>query len=316
MGKLMRMVVPLPTADWTSMRPPAAVTMLRETERPGPLPTPIAFVVKNGVNTRARTSGVSLDLQYRRDRLAEGTELDEGILQLGASYAPTDWLTLSMIAPVVLRDVTSADLTHVSTVGLGQLDVRGRFVLFRDRSFAPEHVLGLVVGLGLPTVVDQMAPNGQLLSIEAQSGSATVDPIAGAFYTWLAYPLSLFASASLRVPLAGRYTEAPGVSGSATLALQYRAGGWPTFRIALDGRLEAPSTEAGRCMGGSTASSGLPAIFGATVHTGRIDMDSASQSGRCASPTTAAPGTSSVRAMLSPRWADRRDPSPDQSPSR
>ncbi len=56
--------------------------------------------------------------------------------------------------------------------------------------------------------------------------------------------------AMIRAPLAGRWAEVPGVTSSATVALQVRAS-WLTFRVALDGRLDGPSTDAGRAIPGS-----------------------------------------------------------------
>ncbi len=194
---------------------------------------------------------LSAQLQYRHDRMGDGTRIDDAQLRLGAAYAPAKWLIVSVTAPLVLRDVRFPDLGHATVAGLGQAEVRGRFVLFRDREFAPEHLFGLVAGLGLPTIVDQTDPRGQLLPTEAQTGSGTVDPIGGVFYTFLADPWSLFASVTARVPLAPRYGEAPGPSLRATVALQYRLWDWLTLRLGANARGDMPSTDAGLQNAGS-----------------------------------------------------------------
>ncbi len=194
---------------------------------------------------------LSAELQYRHDAMGDATRVDEGQLQLGAAYAPADWVMISLTAPLVLRDVTFGDLAHATVAGLGQLDLRARFVLFRDRAFAPEHVFGLVAGASLPTIVDQLDPEGRLLPAEAQTGTGTFDPIGGVFYTWLADPLSLFASLTAQVPLAPRYAEAPGASVHLTVALQYRVTEWLTLRLGADARGDAPSSDDGRQTPGS-----------------------------------------------------------------
>ena len=50
-------LVPTPTFDWTSMRPPWLSMILYEIERPSPVPLPTSLVVKNGSKIFGRTSG-------------------------------------------------------------------------------------------------------------------------------------------------------------------------------------------------------------------------------------------------------------------
>jgi hypothetical protein len=49
--------VPRPTSLATVIVPPKPVTMRWQIDSPRPVPTPTGLVVKNGVNSRARTSG-------------------------------------------------------------------------------------------------------------------------------------------------------------------------------------------------------------------------------------------------------------------
>ena len=51
------MLVPWPGADRTVRLPPIFSMMVREIDRPSPVPMPTGLVVKNGSNMRASTSG-------------------------------------------------------------------------------------------------------------------------------------------------------------------------------------------------------------------------------------------------------------------
>ncbi len=183
-------------------------------------------------------------LQYRWDRVgdeASASEVHEGQLALSAAWAPSEWLMLSATMPLVVRDVRLANLTHATVLGPGDAELRSRIVLLRDRAFAPQHLLGVTAGVKLPTSVDQQAPDGALLPYDAQTGTGSVDPLVGLFYSHFADPWSVFASATVAVPVAARYSEAPGPSLRSSLALQLRADRWLTVRGALDVRWDAPA---------------------------------------------------------------------------
>lgn len=189
-------------------------------------------------------------LRYRWDTIgtadAERATVHEGVLGIGASWAPTDRLVLSAEMPAVVRHVRWPHLAEAVTVGTGEAELRGRAVLLRDRAFAPSHLLGVAAGVKLPTSIDQTGADGQRLPVEAQGGTGTVDPIAGLFYTHLADPWAFFTSATVRWPLAPRFDEAPGPSVRATAALQRRLDRHVTLRGAVDVRVDAPGSVDGR----------------------------------------------------------------------
>jgi hypothetical protein len=189
---------------------------------------------------------LSARLRYRGDAIGtEGVdraEVHEGVLTLGASWAPTDWLVLSGEAPLVFRHVRWAHLARAATFGPGDAELRGRAVLLRDRAFAPSHLLGVHAGVKLPTSLDQVGGDGQRLPVEAQTGTGTVDPILGLFYTHLADPWAVFSTATVALPTAGRFAEAPGPSLRATAAVQYRVDRRITLRGAVDLRFDAPAS--------------------------------------------------------------------------
>ncbi|MCB9594143.1 MAG: transporter [Sandaracinaceae bacterium] len=190
------------------------------------------------------------NLRYRWDDVGdEGVDratVHEVRLDLAAAYAPTDWLIVAASLPVLYRDVGWVNGGHASTVSPGELELRARVVLLRDRAFAPRHLLGVALGLKLPTGIDQVTPGGTLLPIEAQPGSGTWDGIGGLFYTHLADPWAVFATAQVTVGWAGRYDESPGPSLRGGLALQYRFDANVTVRGGVDARWDAPATIEGQ----------------------------------------------------------------------
>lgn len=187
----------------------------------------------------------SVRLRYRWDRVsADATDdvtLHEGRLDLGLSYAPNDRLVLSATVPVVLRDVSWQSGAHYRTLGPGDIELRSRLVLLRDRPVAPSHLLGPTLGVKLPTSIDQVDGDGKRLPVDAQTGTGTVDPLLGLFYAHFADPWSFFTSATVGLPLAGRFEEAPGPSLRGTTALQYRFDQRITVRGGVDVRLDAPA---------------------------------------------------------------------------
>jgi len=187
---------------------------------------------------------LSLAMQGRWDRL-DDAELAEGRADLSVSYAPADWVTLSATLPFVLRDARYGNLAHYTTLGPGDADVRARFVLLRDRAFAPENLLGPTLGVQLPTSVDQVA-NERLVPVDAQSGGGAITPMLGLYYAHFADPWSFFATATVALPFAGRFDEAPGPSLRTTTAVQLRVNRWITLRAGVDTRLDAPATVQGR----------------------------------------------------------------------
>lgn len=183
--------------------------------------------------------------QYRWDAIGEPgvdrAEVHEAQLVVGASWAPLDRLVLSAEMPILLRHVRWASLAHATVVGPGELELRARWIVLRDRPLAAQHLLGAHTGVKLPTAPDQIGADGQRLPVEAQTGTGTVDPILGLFYSHFADPFSLFVSASVSIPLAGRYDEAPGPSLRATVAVQHRFDRWLSARLGADVRLDAPA---------------------------------------------------------------------------
>lgn len=189
-------------------------------------------------------------LQYRWDAVGEpGVDramMHEGSLVLTGSWAPTDRLVLSAEMPLLVRDVSWPNLSHALVAGPGDADLRARMIVLRDRAYAPENVLAITAGVKLPTSIDQVGPDGTRLPFEAQTGTGTIDPLVGLFYSHFEDPWAFFASAHVALPFAGRFEEEPGPSLRATVAGQVRLDTHVSLRAGVDARFDAPASVRGR----------------------------------------------------------------------
>jgi hypothetical protein len=83
------------------------------------------------------------------------------------AWSPTDWLVLSVVAPVAYRSVTHTNLAVEDHVGLADPEIRARFTLLRDRAIAPRNVLGASLGVDIPLMGDVRAQDGSAPSMPA-----------------------------------------------------------------------------------------------------------------------------------------------------
>lgn len=124
-------------------------------------------------------------------------------LTAGVAWAPWSWLMLSASAPFVLRDVTTSSLERQGAVGLGDLDLRARFVVLRDRAFRPTHLVTLQIGARFPLFPALSDARGVALDDGAQTASTTITPLVGLAWSIYAAPFSLQSYALLSTPTRG-----------------------------------------------------------------------------------------------------------------
>jgi hypothetical protein len=129
--------------------------------------------------------------------------LAERRLTLGAAWAPVSWAMFSATAPVAWRELDHPTLERETGVGPGDLDVRGRFVVLRDRAFAPTHLVTLQLGARIPLAPALADAQGRALSDDAQTASRTVAPLVGLAWSVYAAPFSLQTYAWMTVPTRG-----------------------------------------------------------------------------------------------------------------
>ncbi|MBO6937031.1 MAG: hypothetical protein JJ863_18815 [Deltaproteobacteria bacterium] len=199
---------------------------------------PTITVVGVGQPYRNRVR-LSAGARQRRERVGLGTErleLLEHRFELGVAWAATERWVLSAMLPLVQQRVRYPNLAEERRFGLGDAELRARVVLYRDRTLAPRHLLSGILGLELPTGT-RVPERDDQVTYDLQTGSGSVDPIAGVLYSRFAAPHSVHAMAAVVVPTPGRYDVRGGTSGRALVRYQWqpRSVG---LEVGVDGRID------------------------------------------------------------------------------
>lgn len=209
-------------------------------------PTLTVVGYEQPVNQRVRSS---FTVRHRQDEVGEpGVDelsLSEQRLEMAVAYSFTERWTVSLMMPMVHRLVTEVNLAELDAWAPGDLDLRVRSILYRDRKFAPRHVVAVLGGLEMPTgtVEDDLA--GEPLPLEFQAGSGSWDPIAGASYSFFSDPWSVFVSSSAIFPTEGTAQTKAGISCRQAVNGQYQPLDYLGFRLGGDVRWDQPTYEAG-----------------------------------------------------------------------
>jgi len=152
---------------------------------------------------------------------------DLSVLRSGlyAVWAPHNRILLGAMLPWVTTWYRVPGRTDLLN-GLGDLEVSGRVIVWRDRRFGPQHLLSVAGGIKTPTGQRLVGGNGYYLSDDDQPSSGSWDPFADVSYSYFSRGLvAFFASASLRWPTKGPrgYERGVAVGGSAQVQLQPHA---------------------------------------------------------------------------------------------
>ncbi len=154
------------------------------------------------------------------------------------SYTPVRWLTLSATLPIIHRDVDYVNLAHDAIVGTGDLEVRAKAFVYRDRRFAPRTLLAVIAGAQLPTGPQRNGPTGQPLSIDVQTGSGAVTPLAGLAIARFFDRWSVYGSVTESAPFEGVAHTKLGLMTKITAAVQWQPSMRYGFRLGVDAREE------------------------------------------------------------------------------
>ena len=190
--------------------------------------------------TQARAWGLSAGQEA-----VDAVSLQELRLDLSVAYAPRPWLFLTAVAPLQARAVRDVSLARETGWGLGDMEVGAKVFVYRDRDFAPDHLVGVLAGARLPTSITQRDAGGEPLSLDAQLGTGSFDPFLGLSYATFRPQWSFLASATGFLPTRGREGYRAGLSLRSTFAAQYQPGTRWAVRLALDSRLEGSNDQAG-----------------------------------------------------------------------
>ena len=185
----------------------------------------------------------SLELQLRRDAVGQPgvnrVSLWEERAAVSMAYAPSDWLMMSLTAPLLMRQVQEVNLARSNVTGVGDIEMRSKLIVYRDRSFMPDHLLALVAGLKAPTGAIATSASGGSLAPELQSGTGSYDPITGLAYVYFGNDFSVFVSEVLYTPIWGRADFRMGPSWRGTHTFQYQATTALAARFSVNTRLDA-----------------------------------------------------------------------------
>ena len=195
---------------------------------------------------RVRTSAT---LRHRNDRIGEPRvdelRLSEQRMELAGAYSPTDRVTLSLMMPLVHRMITEVNLAEANIWAPGDLELRARGVIWRDRKFAPRHLVSLIAGLEFPTSSIEYDVNGVPLPLEFQPGTGSWDPIAGASYTMFSDPWSVYVSSVAIFPTTGIANTRAGNSFRQTVLGQFQPWKFLAFQVGAEFRIDGPGYIAG-----------------------------------------------------------------------
>ncbi|WNG47241.1 transporter [Archangium minus] len=171
----------------------------------------------------------------------DAVSLRELRMDLSVAYAPLSWLFLSATLPLQTRAVRDVSLARETAWGVGDMEISAKAFVFRDREFSPDHLFGVLVGARLPTSTTVRDANGRQLSLDAQLGTGSLDPLLGLSYSTFRADWSFFASATGYLPTRGREGFRAGPSLRTTLAAQYQPDPRWALHLALDGLLDGAS---------------------------------------------------------------------------
>jgi hypothetical protein len=192
---------------------------------------------------------LSTNLRYRSDDIGQPgldeTRLREFGLDLGVAYAVRDWLNLSLMVPLLRRELRYVSEPTDRTTGLGDIEVLGKAYVYRDRAFAPQRLLAIVAGARLPTAPVQHDAAGTPVNIDAQAGTGSWVPTAGLAYLQFAGVWSGYASALLAVPTLGHDGLRPPTSLRSTVAAQVQPWTWGAARLGADARFDGRAYDSG-----------------------------------------------------------------------
>lgn len=207
-------------------------------------PTLVVMGAEQPFAGRMRLAGT---LRHRADRIGAGQDrvlLRETRLELSASWSPVDWLALSATMPIVHRALDLGDGPYgprapVDAFSPGDLEVRARIFVFRDRALSPRHLLAVQAGLGVPTGATRALSNEIRLPQDALAGLGAWSPIAGVSYAFFDDPWSFYASAVTWLRIGGHDGERPGEQVRLGATLQRQLGAVLALRAAADLRVDA-----------------------------------------------------------------------------
>lgn len=182
---------------------------------------------------------------------ATNAELGELRLDLAAAWSPLDWLTLSAQLP--LQGRRGFGPTTGQALGVGDVTLAGRAMVWRDRPFASRWMLEVLAGTVLPTAVGSSAGLVVPATSPLSLGEGALSPLAGISLLTIQGPWSAYASATGAVSFGA---NAPGPALRTSLFGQRQL--WPFLALRVGAEARFDAAVAATVSGASTPADALP----------------------------------------------------------
>lgn len=190
--------------------------------------------------------GARLSLQQLSAGAPEVDQLiaREQRLEVAALWAPLARLLVSATLPLVRRELSYVGGERKLAQGTGDLELRAKAFVWRDRPFAPRQLLSFTAGARLPTSPWARDGDGPL-PVEQQLGNGAVSPLLGAAYAYVHFPWSASATVEGQRPVRHRTGDRLGGVVRGSTAVQRQLTPLWALRLAADLRDEGRSQEDG-----------------------------------------------------------------------
>ncbi|MGH8429995.1 MAG: hypothetical protein ACREUF_06300 [Solimonas sp.] len=161
---------------------------------------------------------------------------DEQRMLLGFAYSFNDRFTVAAQLPLVRKKIVEANLASQEAEGLGDIDLVGRWSLYRSNGEVLRHAAGLRFGVRLPTAEEVEDRQGNTLDLDVQPDAGATAPNLGGWYAYYRFPWFLTASATYFLYGDGHQDFSPGNAATAALLGQYAVNPALALQLGLDSR--------------------------------------------------------------------------------
>jgi hypothetical protein len=203
-------------------------------------PTLTAVGVEQPYRNRVRAG---LEMRYGSHDQGDGANGESLELlrsALFAAWTPHPRISVGLVVPWMTTWLTpSVGRTEVIN-GLGDMELSGRVLVARDKTFGAHHLFWTTAGLKMPTAPRLKDDQGFPYADDDQPGSGSWDPFFGVTYAWYSGALwSAYGSASYRLTTDGWHGYRRGMQVGWNAAVQAQPWTWGAFQLFLDGNWQA-----------------------------------------------------------------------------
>ncbi len=202
-------------------------------------PTLTAVGVEQPYRNRVRAG-----IEERYGSHDQGTGPDAEHLELVRSalfgaWTPHPRITIGLVVPWMTTWMTTST-EHALINGLGDMELSGRVLVARDKTFGAHHLFWATAGLKMPTAPRLKDDAGFPYPDDDQPGSGSWDPFFGVTYAWYSGGLwSAYGSGSYRYTTDGWHGYKRGMQVGWNAAVQAQPWNWGAFQLYIDGNWQA-----------------------------------------------------------------------------